>query len=76
MKYTAIFRETKNGLYRDMTTNDYSNKKMFEKDLRANGYMVACVLTDEQIKKIQERDPEIIFKFSERICEYVIGCID
>ena len=76
MKYTAIYSETKKGLYNDMITNDYTNKEAFKRDLRNNGYMVAAIFTDEQIEKIKDRDPDIIFKYSERICEYVRDCID
>lgn len=75
MRYTAIYKETRNSLYNDMTSNDYASKKAFEKDLRANGYMVVAILTNEQIKKIQDRDPETILKYSERVCEYIRDCV-
>lgn len=76
MKYTAIYSEERKGLYNDMTRTDYTNKEMFRRDLRKNGYMVAAIFTDEQIAKIQDRDPDIIFKYSERVCEYVRDCIE
>jgi hypothetical protein len=76
MKYTAIYREKGNVYYEDMTRNDYNSKEAFKADLRNNGYMVAAIFTDEQIEKIKDRDPDIIFKYSERIVEYVRECIE
>lgn len=76
MKYTAIYREKGNAYYEDMTRSDYTSKALFAKELRRNGYMVAGIFTDEQIKRIQDSDPSIIFKFNEKVVDYVRDWLD
>lgn len=74
-KYTAIYKETKNGLYNYMVSTDYTNKENFSRDLRKNGYIVTAIFTDEQIENIQNFDSAIIFKYSERVCAFIRDCL-
>lgn len=51
MKLIALYYERKN-CTRIMVREDYTSKKSLQHDLRANGYSVRVVLTEEQVKEI------------------------
>lgn len=67
---TAIYKEVKNGSMKDMERT-YKTKAQFTEDLRANGYRVIAVLTNEQIAEYKAMDEnEAILKRVDNIREY------
>ena len=50
-KYTAIYK-TDCGHF-SMVQTDYTSKKDFAHDLRANGFKVTAILTDAEIERIK-----------------------
>ena len=54
-KYIGIYKDEL-GNTRNMVQTDYTSKKDFAYDLRANGYRVIIVLTKEQIEMVKNYD--------------------
>lgn len=51
----AFIKSIFNGELTTMWHDDYSTKKDFRHDLKANGYVVYAILTDDEIEAIKNR---------------------
>lgn len=73
MKYTAILNNGKGHFHRVDT--DYSSKKAYARDCRANGYKVTAILTDEEIEHIKATRWLAGLKYSDLVIDFVIQCL-
>lgn len=71
-RFTALIKTERNGVITHMVHEGYTRKKKFKEDLRANGYRVLMILTDEEIREIQENPLTDLLKgVSVRVWEYI-----
>ena len=49
-RMVAIYKDKNGGDWKQMEQTDYSTKKEFAKELRANGFVVRDILTDEDLR--------------------------
>lgn len=70
----AIYKTETNGLLKIMVDDTYKTKQDFIDDIRMNGFIAVCVLTDKDIRDIKTGEiykGRKILKYSDRVIEYV-----
>lgn len=73
-KYTAIMK-MENGGHIHKVDYDYSSKKDFAHDIRANGYGVSAILTDDEIQRIKDAGWRSGLKYSNLVIDFVLQCL-